>query len=241
MERSKGKFPRRYDIGPREEAGGRYGYDDGREYRPEHRPEWRDYHYEEREEYAIQGRRSYWSGPFVAGLLIAIIGIVAFWTPLVTSIASVLLIGALLASAGVVELIGSFRHRHDGITAHSVLSGILSLVVGILFIARPVVGVAALGLMLAAYFFATGLFRIINAVADRYPRWGWDLAYGLIALAAGVMVMLYWPIASLVLIGMLVGVELLGRGIALMAIGWGLRSIQRGEAGHFGGHAPASV
>ena len=246
MDRSKsreGKFPRRYEIDPRQE--GASDYDDGREYRPEHRPEWRDYRYEERRDLGAPHRHisSFWTGPFVSGLLIALVGIIAFWTPLVTGVASALLIGGLLTFAGAVELIGSFRRRHEGSVAHSVLSGILSLVVGILFLARPVAGVGALGLMLAAYFFASGLFRVINSAADRYSRWGWDFAYGLVALAAGVMVLMYWPLSSLVLVGMLIGLELLARGIALMGIGWGMRSfLQRGGfGGHYGGQAPASV
>lgn len=179
-----------------------------------------------------------WGPPFVSGLLIALVGLVAFWTPVVTGVASAMLIGALLTAAGLIEVVGAIRNRHRGSIALPLLSGILTAVVGMLFLARPLLGVAALGLLLAAYFFATGLFRGITSIADRYPRWGWDFAYALIALAAGVFTLLGWPRSSLLLIGMLVGIELMARGVALMGIGWKVRGFLQEDRRD---HAPASV
>jgi uncharacterized membrane protein HdeD (DUF308 family) len=179
-----------------------------------------------------------WGGAFVSGLLISILGCIVFWTPVVSGVASAVAIGVLLAIAGAVELVGAFRNRRERSIILPVLSGILSIVVGVLFVVRPLVGVATLGLMIAAYFFATGLFRGVTSIADRYPRWGWDFAYGLIAVAAGLFVLLSWPMSSLVLVGMLVGIELISRGVALMAIGWKVRNLL-GQDRHT--HAPASV
>jgi uncharacterized membrane protein HdeD (DUF308 family) len=181
---------------------------------------------------------SIWGGAFVSGLLISILGLMAFWTPVVSGVASAVVIGVLLAIAGAVELVGAFRNRREHSVVLPVLSGILSLVVGALFVIRPLVGVAAIALLVAAYFFATGLFRGVTSIADRYPRWGWDFAYGLIAVAAGAIVLLAWPLTSLLIVGMLVGIELLSRGVALMAISWKVRSLI-GHDRHT--HAPASV
>lgn len=168
-------------------------------------------------------RSSWWGAPFVSGVLIAIVGFIAFWSPVITGIASAVFIGTLLAISGAIEMIGAFRNRGDRSAALPFLSGILSLVVGVLFITQPLLGVAALGLLLAAYFFTTGLFRGITSIADRYPRWGWDFAYGLIAIAAGVVLLLNWPVSTLFVVGLLVGIELISRGAALMAISWEMR------------------
>ncbi|HEY8945086.1 MAG TPA: HdeD family acid-resistance protein [Polyangiaceae bacterium] len=185
-----------------------------------------------------------WGAPFVSGLLVAAVGLVAFWFPVISGVASAVFLGVMLAIAGVIELIGAIRHRKDRSAVLPILSGLLSIVVGILFITQPLLGVAALGLLVAAYFFATGLFRGITSVIDRYPRWGWDFAYGVIAVAAGAVLLLNWPASSLVLIGLLVGIELIARGAALMAVAWRIRRFTHhgfGESHREAHEAPASV
>lgn len=89
---------------------------------------------------------------------------------MVTGVVSAVFLGIALGAAGVVEIIGAFKHRRDRAAVMPALSGILSVVVGVLFVTRPLVGVAALGLLVAAHFFATGLFRGIVSLADRYER-----------------------------------------------------------------------
>jgi uncharacterized membrane protein HdeD (DUF308 family) len=71
--------------------------------------------------------------------------------------------------------------------------------------------------MLAGYFFASGLFHAITSVMDRYARWGWDFVYGAISLFLGVVVMSEWPVSAVWLVGTLVGLGILFRGVALMA------------------------
>jgi len=52
---------------------------------------------------------------------------------------------------------------------------------------------------------------------DRYDGWGWDFTYGLCALAIGVIAARAWPLSTFWLLGMLVGAELIVRGVAMIA------------------------
>jgi hypothetical protein len=56
------------------------------------------------------------------------------------------------------------------------LAGFLALVVGALLLYRPIAGLASLTLLIACYLFASGLFRAVISIVDRYQSWGWDLA-----------------------------------------------------------------
>ncbi|NTX06727.1 HdeD family acid-resistance protein [Myxococcus sp. CA051A] len=159
-----------------------------------------------------------WGPPFVLGLLMAVLGFVALGASFLTSLVSVILFGALLAGTGIAEIVSSFRVRKAGGPFWLyLLSGVLSTVVGFFVLVYPAAGLGALTLLLAGYFFASGLFHVVTSLMDRYPQWGWDCAYGAISIALGVIVMAQWPVSAVWLVGTLVGISILMRGIALMA------------------------
>lgn len=170
---------------------------------------------------------SVWGGPFVVGLLITLLGCLALVSIGITSLISVFLYGVLLAAMGIGEIIHAFRIRKTGPFLLFLLGGVLSIVVGVLVLAWPGAGLAAMTLLLAGYFFATGLFRTITSVMDRYPRWGWDCADGIISIALGVIIMAQWPLSTLWAVGIVVGVGIISRGIALMASSLAVRSVLR--------------
>jgi uncharacterized membrane protein HdeD (DUF308 family) len=97
------------------------------------------------------------------------------------------------------------------------LGGILSIVVGALVWSRPALGLVALTLLIAGYFFASGLFRGINSLMERYPGWGGDLAYGIVSVVLGAIIFAQLPYSSLYTLGIVVGVEILSRGLSIIA------------------------
>lgn len=157
-----------------------------------------------------------WGGPFVVGLLMAVVGLLAFFSSVLTSFVTVLFLGVLLVLAGLFEIVHAFRVWHEGRPLRFLLGGLLSIVVGFLYLVHPAAGLQALALLLAGYFFVSGLFRGITAVADRYPHWGWDFVYGISAVILGIIILGEWPLSALWVVGALVGLEIFFRGIALM-------------------------
>ena len=170
---------------------------------------------------------SLWGGPFVMGLLLTLLGAVALGAVVLTSLLSVIFYGSMLVVAGVFELVHAFRIRKTGPFVMFLLGGILSIGVGVMLLARPGAGMLALTLLLAGYFFASGLFRGITSIADRYGGWGWDLAYGLVAVALGAIIFAQFPYSSMWALGIVVGVEILSRGIAIMAGALAMRGALR--------------
>ena len=163
---------------------------------------------------------SVWGGPFVVGLLISLLGCVALLSVGIDGLATVVFYGVVLAGTGIREIIHAFQVRKTGPFLLYLLGGVLSIVVGLMVMARPGAGLAALTLMLAGYFFATGLFRAITSGVDRYARWGWDCFDGIVSVLLGAVIMAQWPLSTVWAVGIVVGVGLLSRGIALIAALW---------------------
>jgi uncharacterized membrane protein HdeD (DUF308 family) len=171
-----------------------------------------------------RARAARWGGSFVAGLLIFALGVLCLVAAGVAGFASILLFGALLLVAGVLEIFSAVRERKHGRQSLShFLVGLLSIVVGGLFLLRPAVGLAALTLLLAGYFFADGLFRSVTSLLDRYEGWGWDFFSGAVSVVLGVIVFSQWPISALWVVGVLVAVQLMMRGLLVMSVSMALR------------------
>lgn len=159
-----------------------------------------------------------WGGPFVLGLLLVIVGFFAVYEAAVASVVSVLLYGSVLVVGGIVEFVQAFRVRKvGGPFLLYFLGSILTIVVGVMVLAEPRVGLAALTLLIAGYFFVSGLFHAITSVMDRYPGWGGDTFYGLCAVLAGIVIMAQFPVSAFWVVGTFVGAVIIARGIALMA------------------------
>ncbi len=175
-----------------------------------------------------RARAATWGSSFLAGLLIFALGVFCLIATGVTGFASILLFGGLLLAAGILEIYSAFRERRQGrqFLPHF-LVGLLSFVVGGLFLVRPAVGLAAVTLLLAGYFFADGLFRSITSLLDRYEGWAWDFFSGAVSVLLGVIVFSQWPISSLWVVGALVGVQLMMRGVLVMSVSLTLRRAMR--------------
>jgi uncharacterized membrane protein HdeD (DUF308 family) len=169
-----------------------------------------------------------WGIPMTMGVLMIIAGIFAVVASQLSGFVSAVFIGAVLVVTGVLEIVTAVRVRRSGPWLMFLLAGVLAIVVGALFLLRPLAGMASLTLLIASYLFASGLFRGITSIADRYRGWGWDFAYGVLAVVLGVYVVASWPSSSLWVLGTVVGAEIAARGLALTAASWTLRDIEHG-------------
>jgi uncharacterized membrane protein HdeD (DUF308 family) len=155
-------------------------------------------------------------GKALVGVLLIVVGILCMVAPKVSGRASVVALGVLLALSGLIELFAGARDpgRYRGMLMGG---GVFSVVIGAMLVARPLVGMAALTLLLAGFFFAAGLFPLVVALADRASGWAWEVVFGAISIVLGVAALARWPVSSLWLIGTLVGIEIVVRGGTLLA------------------------
>jgi uncharacterized membrane protein HdeD (DUF308 family) len=169
-----------------------------------------------------------WGIPVLVGIALGVVGIGALLASPIAGVAAMVMLGVLLVIGGVVEIAGGLRRVRERRTWLTVLAGALSVVVGVIIIASPIGSLAAAAMWIGLFFVTAGLFRVITSVVDRYAHWGWDLAYGVLAMVLGGYVLYTWPVSSLWLVGTLVGLELLFRGGAWLAAGLAIRRALKG-------------
>ncbi len=159
------------------------------------------------------------------GIAMVVIGILAIVAPLVSGVLFDMLFGALLIGAGIVEFIDAFR---AGTWQRSVLlglAGIVTLAAGVLYIARPVVGLVVLTVVFLAYLVFVGVFRIVLAfqLPRGSPGKGWGFVSGVVALVLAYLAIAKMPNISLWLIGTFIGVSLVFAGVARISLARGFR------------------
>jgi uncharacterized membrane protein HdeD (DUF308 family) len=171
--------------------------------------------------------RRNWGWFLVLGISLIVLGTFAISWSLLATIASVLLFGWLLVVSGVMEVVSSFwARRWTGFFLH-LLAGVLDVVVGLLVVTHPAAAAAALTLLLAAFFMVSGIYRIVMAVALRFPNWGWALLGGVVTVLLGAMLWAEWPETAFWFIGLCVGIEMLFRGWSWVMFALTVRSLPK--------------
>ncbi len=69
-----------------------------------------------------------------------------------------------------------------------------------------------------------GTFRIIFAVMERFPSWGWVLCNGIVTVLLGFAICQQWPASGLWVLGLFVGIELIVNGATWSVIAVSVRN-----------------
>ena len=169
-----------------------------------------------------------WRSTLALGIVSAIAGVVAIVVPATASVAVALFIGWVLVFGAIVQLFDAFS---AGETSRMVLRLVLALlmaVAGIYLLVAPLHGTITLTVVLAAWFIATGLMRLLAAYRDRgTPAAGTMGVSGGLSLILGVLVALELPSSSGWAIGLLVGVDFLCFGWVLIVLALGARKARK--------------
>ena len=171
-----------------------------------------------------EAMRGKW-GWFVAlGVLAAISGVFALILIVTATIVSVVVIGLLMVATGAVEIGLGFKARGWGRALYWEVTGLIYLLAGILAIVDPVPASVIITLFLGAGLLAAGIVRVVTAFSahDRQVRAPLVLA-GAVTALLGLIIVVGWPGNSMLILGTLLGVDLLFTGIGWVAFGLRLR------------------
>jgi uncharacterized membrane protein HdeD (DUF308 family) len=164
---------------------------------------------------------TYWRLFMFHGGMMAILGIAAIAFPVPASIAVDFFIGWLFLVSGVVGLAMMFAAKGIPAFIWSLITAALNTIVGILLLWKPIEGTVTLTLLLAGYFIAEGVFQIMTSIAYREVigrSWGWMILSGVADLALAAIIILNWPNTANWALGLIVGINLLTSGMAILAV-----------------------
>jgi len=168
--------------------------------------------------------RAKWGWIVALGVVYVIAGFIALGSVVMATVASVLVVGVMMIVAGVAEVFSAFQIKSWGKFLLWALLGVLYIIAGFVTFENPLLAAALLTLILGASLVASGIMRIILGFSmKRETPWVWVLLSGVITLLLGLLVLAHWPVSSLYILGVFLGIDLIMAGAAWIGLGFGLR------------------
>ena len=169
----------------------------------------------------------HWVLFLVEGIILLVLGAAAIIVPVIATLAFTLFIGWLFLISGVVGLITTFWMRNAPGFWWSLLSGVVGIAAGIVLILWPISGTVSLTLVLIAFFVVEGIVTLMYAFEHRAQlsgRWGWMLASGIVDLILAGIIFAGLPETATWALGLLVGINLLFGGVAMIGMALAART-----------------
>jgi uncharacterized membrane protein HdeD (DUF308 family) len=170
-------------------------------------------------------RRGWWLF-LVRGLLALAVGLIAIFDPGATLAALILLLGAFFIVDGVFAVIKAFSvMRSDRSWWLLLLSGVVSVIAGLVVFAWPGLTALTLGYLVGFWAIVTGIFEIMVAISlRRVIRGEWlYVLFGAISIVFGIYVA-FVPGLGLAYLTLLIAIYGFVAGFSLIAAAFRLRS-----------------
>jgi uncharacterized membrane protein HdeD (DUF308 family) len=168
-----------------------------------------------------QAVRDHWTLFLIEGIILVVLGLLAIIVPPLATLWATIVIGWLFLFSGIAGLITTFGARHAPGFWWSLLSAVLGIAAGLVLLFRPITGAITLTLLLIAFFIIEGVLSIMYAVEHKREltgQWGWMLVSGIIDLVLAAMIWAGLPSTAEWALGLLVGINMLFGGSAMIAI-----------------------
>jgi uncharacterized membrane protein HdeD (DUF308 family) len=169
----------------------------------------------------VTALHQHWKLYLAEGIVLVILGLLAVVVPPIATLAVTILFGWLFMVSGVVGLVTTFWMRAAPGFWWALISAALAILVGALLLAQPVQGALTLTYVLVAFFVIEGVATIMFALDHRRElsgRWGFMLVSGIVDLVLAVMIVAGLPSTAAWAIGLLVGINLVFGGMALISM-----------------------
>ncbi|MGH6727498.1 MAG: HdeD family acid-resistance protein [Pseudolabrys sp.] len=163
----------------------------------------------------------HWVLFLVEGVVLLVLGATAIALPLLATLALTILIGWLFLVSGVIGLVATFMMRHAPGFWWSLISAVLGIAVGLVLLARPISGAVSLTILLVVFFIMEGAASIMFALDHKRElsgKWSWMLASGVVDLVLAALIFGGLPSTAAWAIGLLVGINMIFGGSALIAM-----------------------
>src|SRR5262245_23809315 len=163
----------------------------------------------------------HWKLFLFEGIVLVVLGMLAIILPPIATLAVTILVGWLFLISGIVGLIMTFMARQAPGFWWSLFSAVLGIAAGIVLLWSPLRAVVTLTLLLIVFFAVEGIGTIMYALDHRQElsgRWGWMLFSGIVDLILAAIILAGLPGTAAWAIGLLVGINMLFGGTALIAM-----------------------
>jgi uncharacterized membrane protein HdeD (DUF308 family) len=166
-----------------------------------------------------------WMKWVLLGVLSLICGIIVLGNTVLASVAVTSVTGALFLLAGAAQIVGGANADSLGSKAFSIGMGALAVILGLSFLFNPLEGAISLALLITLLLLVGGVARIAFAWTMKETQFFWPmLISGALSILLAAYILANFAAASVQLLGVLLGVELLFNGLGFVVLGFFLRS-----------------
>jgi uncharacterized membrane protein HdeD (DUF308 family) len=180
---------------------------------------------EERDILRIVGKS--WGWVLFFGVVTLILGVLVVLKPKDTIYAFAILLGIWLFVAGLFRMVMAIADSEDtgGTRWLMAILGLLSVIVGILFLRRTEETVTTLAFLIGLFWVIGGIIEFFVAYTDEgSAARGWRIGMGVLAFAAGVVTLVV-PHLTLTTLAVIMGIWLILYGVLEIALSFQLRHL----------------
>jgi len=153
------------------------------------------------------------------GSAMVALGMAAIIFPVISTLVAALLTGWVFLISGAIMLMGSFSIHGTGPFFGALLFSLLSIAAGVFLLFNPLAGAVALTLLIGIVFMVQGAFELFFAFELRpHPGWTAMLISGLASVVMAVLILATWPTISLIVLGILLGVNFISSGFGYIIV-----------------------
>jgi uncharacterized membrane protein HdeD (DUF308 family) len=163
----------------------------------------------------------HWRAFLAEGIILLVLGLLAIIVPPIATLAVEILIGWILLASGIAGLISTFRMRGAPGFGWSLISALIGIAAGVILLVWPLSGALSLTLVLSIFLLLEGIASIMLALSHRREfsgRWAMLLFSGVIDIILAAIIFAGLPGTAAWAIGLLVGINLVVGGCALISM-----------------------
>jgi uncharacterized membrane protein HdeD (DUF308 family) len=172
----------------------------------------------------------HWFLLLVAGLIAVAGGVLALVNPIAATITATTIVAWLFLFMGALQIVAAFGTMALSTRIWTAALGALAIVIGGWILSNPLAGTLVLTWTIGVLFLVEGIVKLVLAFAARQSPYFWAmLLSGAVSVVLGGMILSRFPETALTIPGILMAVDLISTGVALVALALHLKSA-RGTA-----------
>jgi len=161
----------------------------------------------------------HWRLFLAEGVFFIFLGLCAMLVPQFFTVAIVVFLGWILLFGGIVHVSRAFVFDNMPGFGWWMFMGILQVIVGYLFITKPVAGALTLTMLMTVFFALEGIAKMSLALMMRpLANWGFILFSGITALVFALIIWISWSESAHWLLGLFLGINMVFLGWSLVKI-----------------------
>lgn len=164
--------------------------------------------------------QAHWGRFLVQGAFLIALGLLAAALPVFTTLAVEILVGWLLIIGGAWRAVSLVRSTRMPGRGWSLAMAVAAIVLGALLVAMPLAGMLTLTMLLVTYLVLEAFGKMLFGLdLRRHSRnWIWVFATGVLDLVLAALIFAGWPSTAAWAIGLLVAINMIFFGVALVVI-----------------------